>query len=103
MDEAAVNFNLVNEDSLSVQVNGEWQMETEVPSTETIMEQLSRHPSIKRIEFDATALTTWNSSLLIFFFEISKLAAKKKIQVDEDGLPSGVRQLIELATAVPRN
>jgi len=100
--ETAVNFSLVNEDSLSIQVNGKWQMETEVPSTEEMMEQLTQHPSIKRIVFDAKALTTWDSSLLIFFFDTAKLAAKNKIQIEKDGLPAGVLQFIDLATAVPK-
>ncbi len=49
-----------------------------------------------------TELGSWDSSLLIFFFEISKLAATKQIEVEKDGLPAGVRQLIDLATAVPK-
>ena len=102
MNEADVVFSVADEDSLSVQVNGEWRMETDVPSTETMLKQLSQHPSIKRVVFDATKLGSWDSSLLIFFFEISKLAAERKIQVEEDGLPAGVRQLIQLATAVPK-
>ena len=102
MNEADVVFSVADEDSLCVQVNGEWRMETDVPSTETMLKQLSQHPSIKRVVFDATKLGSWDSSLLIFFFEISKLAAERKIQVEEDGLPAGVRQLIQLATAVPK-
>lgn len=102
MSETAVNFSLMNQDSLSVQVNGKWRMETEVPSTEEMLEQLTQHPSIKRIVFDAKALTTWDSSLLIFFFDTAKLAAKNEIQIEKDGLPAGVRQLIDLATAVPK-
>ncbi|MCJ7686789.1 MAG: ABC transporter permease [Desulfobacteraceae bacterium] len=102
MSETGVDFSLLNKEVLSVLLNGKWQMETDVPSTKTMMEQLDRQPSIKRIVFDATALTTWDSSLLIFFFEISKLAAEKKIQVEKNGLPAGVRNLIDLATAVPK-
>jgi phospholipid/cholesterol/gamma-HCH transport system permease protein len=102
MSETGVDFSLLNKEVLSVLLNGKWQMETDVPSTETMMGQLVQHPSIKRIVFDSTALGSWDSSLLIFLFEISKLAAEKKIQVEKDGLPAGVRQLIYLATAVPK-
>ena len=102
MTDAAVHTTLTDEETLTVHLNGEWQMETDVPSTEPMMEQLNQHPSIKRMAFDATAFGSWDSSLLIFFFEISKLAAKKQIEVEKEGLPAGVRQLIDLATAVPK-
>ena len=102
MSDAAVQFSLTGEEILTVHLNGEWRMETDVPSTEPMMEQLDRHPSIKRMVFDAEELGSWDSSLLIFFFEISKLAATKQIEVEKDGLPAGVRQLIDLATAVPK-
>ena len=67
-----------------------------------MLDQLDQHPNVKRIVFDASELGSWDSSLPIFFFEISKLAAKKKTEVQKEGLPAGVRQLIDLATAVPK-
>ena len=102
MNDAAVQFSLTGEEILTVHLNGEWRMETDVPSTEPMTEQLDRHPSIKRMVFDAEELGSWDSSLLIFFLETSKLAATKQIEVEKDGLPAGVRQLIDLATAVPK-
>lgn len=102
MSDAAVHFSLTGEEILTVHLKGKWQMETDVPSTEAMLDQLDQHHSIKRIVFDAAELGLWDSSLLIFFFEISKPAAKKKIEVEKEGLPAGVRQLIDLATAVPK-
>jgi phospholipid/cholesterol/gamma-HCH transport system permease protein len=102
MTDAAVQFSLSGEEILTVYLKGKWQMETEVPTTKEMLDQLDQHPSVKRIVFDATELGSWDSSLPIFFFEISKLAAKKKTEVQKDGLPAGVRQLIDLATAVPK-
>ena len=87
---------------MTVHLKGKWQMETDVPSTETMAEQLDQYSSVKRIAFDATEIGSWDSSLLIFYFEIARLAAERKIEVDRNGLPAGVRQLIELATAVPK-
>ncbi|HIJ41730.1 MAG TPA: ABC transporter permease [Deltaproteobacteria bacterium] len=102
MSDAAVHMSLTGEEILTVHLKGKWQMETDAPSTETMGEQLEQHPSIKRVAFDATALGSWDSSLLIFFFEISKLSAKKNVEVEKEGLPAGIRQLIDLATAVPK-
>ncbi len=102
MTDAAVQFSLTGKETLTVHLKGKWQMEAEVPSTEAMVEQLDQHPNVNRIVFDSAELGSWDSSLPIFFFEISKLAAKKKTAVQKDGLPTGVRQLIDLATAVPK-
>ena len=102
MSDAAVHLSLTGDDILSVHLKGTWQMEADVPSTQSVMEELKQHSSIKRIVFDATALGAWDSNLLIYFLEISKSAAKLDIAVQKDGLPAGVRQLIDLATAVPK-
>ncbi len=96
MSDAAVHMSLTGEEILKVHLNGKWHMKTDVPSTKAMTEQLDRHPSVKRIVFDATELGSWDSSLLIFYFEISKWSLKKKIAVEKDGLPAEVRQLIEI-------
>ncbi|EFK09809.1 conserved hypothetical protein [delta proteobacterium NaphS2] len=102
MSDAAVQYSLTESETLTVHLQGNWQMESGVPSSGALLDQLDQHSSIKRIEFDATELGSWDSSLPIFFFEISKLAVEKKTKVQKDGLPAGVRQLIDLATAVPK-
>jgi len=102
MTDAAVQFSLSGEEILTVNLKGKWQMEMDVPSAKVMIEQLDHHPFIKSIVFDATELGPWDSCLLIFSLEISKLAAKKKIEVEKEGLPAGVRRLIDLATAVPK-
>ncbi|MBL0713822.1 MAG: ABC transporter permease [Desulfosarcina sp.] len=102
MSEAAVDFSLLNKEVLSVHLNGKWQIDQDVPSKEEMADQLHQHPAVKHIVFDSTALNAWDSSLLIFLFDLTKVARKKEIEVKKDGLPGGVRQLIDLATAVPK-
>ncbi len=102
MSEAAVDFSLLNKGVLSVHLNGKWQMEQDVPSKEEMDDQLHQYPAVKQIVFDSTALNAWDSSLLIFLFDLTKVARKKEIEINKAGLPSGVRQLIDLATAVPK-
>ena len=102
MTDAAVQLSLRGDEVLSIHLKGKWAMEADVPSTGTMMEKLDANPSIKRILFDSTALGSWDSSLLIYFLEISRLAGKRKISVEKEGLPPGACQLIELATAVSK-
>jgi phospholipid/cholesterol/gamma-HCH transport system permease protein len=103
MTDAAVQFSLTGAELLKVHLRGKWQMEGDVPPSDAVVEQLQQHPSIKRIVFDATDLGSWDSSLLIFSLEISKFALEKKIEVEKKDLPAGLRQLIDLASAVPKN
>jgi len=102
MSEAAVDFSLLNKEVLSVHLNGKWQIDQDVPSKKEMADQLHQYPTVKHIVFDSTALDAWDSSLLIFLFDLTKVARKREIQIKKDGLPSGVRQLMDLATAVPK-
>jgi len=102
MNEAAVDFNLLNKEVLSVHLNGKWQIDQDVPSKEGMENQLHQHPAVRHIVFDSTALNAWDSSLLIFLFDLTKVALKKEIEIKKEGLPAGVRQLMDLATAVPK-
>jgi len=46
-------------------------------------------------------MRSWDSGLLTFLIKIFEACSKAKIEVVKDGLPEGVRRLIDLATAVP--
>jgi len=68
MSEAAVDFSLLNNEVLSVHLNGKWQIDQDVPSKKEMADQLHQYPTVKHIVFDSTALDAWDSSLLIFSF-----------------------------------
>ena len=52
MNEAAVDFSLLNKEVLSVHLNGKWQIDQDVPSNEGMEDQLHQHPTVKQIVFD---------------------------------------------------
>jgi hypothetical protein len=87
MTDAAVQFSLSGEEILTVHLKGKWQMETEVPTTKEMLDQLDQHPSVKRIVFDATELGSWDSSLPIFFFEIQNWPQRKKQRFRKTAFP----------------
>jgi phospholipid/cholesterol/gamma-HCH transport system permease protein len=43
-----------------------------------------------------------DSSILTFLVEVMELCSKSGIRVSKEGLPKGVQQLMDLATAVPK-
>src|SRR5262249_8153565 len=58
-------------------------------------------PNLKRVAFDTRNLTAWDSSILTFLIEISELCRQRRLTMDREGLPEGVRKLLDLAEAVP--
>jgi phospholipid/cholesterol/gamma-HCH transport system permease protein len=53
------------------------------------------------VNFDTSTLTGWDSGLVSFLLEVESLCHERSIKEDREGLPAGLRRLIELAEAVP--
>jgi phospholipid/cholesterol/gamma-HCH transport system permease protein len=102
MNEATINLERLPGEILAIHLAGKWQLGKDVPSAENARAELIAHPTVKGIVFNTDALSFWDSSILTFLVEILKLSVKEGIKIEKDGLPSGVRQLIDLATAVPK-
>lgn len=101
MSEAAIHLDRLPGEVLAIQLSGKWQLGRKIPSAESVQEKLQGPPAIKSIVFDTEALSFWDSSILTFLVDTIKLAEKEGIEIEKEGLPAGVQQLIDLATAVP--
>jgi phospholipid/cholesterol/gamma-HCH transport system permease protein len=88
-------------DLLLVRLAGSWRLELELPSTARVNEQLEAAPGLRRLAFDASGITEWDSGLLTFLRRLSQVCAARQLEADRTGLPEGVRRLLELAEAVP--
>ena len=88
-------------DTLLVKLSGEWKITEPLPGTADVEKPLESAKGIRRISFDTKDLGGWDSGLLTFLIKIFEACSKAKIEVVKDGLPEGVRRLIDLATAVP--
>ena len=88
-------------DTLLVKLSGEWKITEPLPATTDVEKPLESSKAIRRITFDTKDLGVWDSGLLTFLIKIFDTCSKAKIEVVKDGLPEGVRRLIDLATAVP--
>jgi phospholipid/cholesterol/gamma-HCH transport system permease protein len=89
------------EDTLGLTLTGAWSMRHPLPSPTLVTERLRAEPAIQRLVFDAEDLDRWDSSLLTFLVGVSSFCAQHDVAIDTSGLPSGMRRLLELATAVP--
>jgi phospholipid/cholesterol/gamma-HCH transport system permease protein len=88
-------------DTLLVKLSGEWKITEPLPSAADAQKPFESAKGVRRVAFDTKDLGGWDSGLLTFLIKMFAACSKAKIEVVKDGLPEGVRRLIDLATAVP--
>ncbi len=87
--------------TLLMRLQGGWKIGRPLPTTDETLQKLESETNLKQIAFDTQALTGWDSGLLTFLTNIKQWSSEKHIEVDANGLPVGVRRLLNLAAAVP--
>ena len=89
------------DNTLLVRVKGSWTIGQNIPSAGKVQSHIKSDPGVKNIAFDTRELSGWDSSLLSFLTKIINQCSAKNITVNQEGLPEGVRKLLDLAFAVP--
>jgi phospholipid/cholesterol/gamma-HCH transport system permease protein len=85
-------------DGARLRLAGEWRLRAPRPSVEVVDAALAAHAGVSRIAFDTHELARWDSGLLIFLIELSRLQAARGVAIEPSGLPPGVQRLLELAS-----
>lgn len=83
------------------ELTGAWQRGVILPEQEDLISYLDAHPKVKTLGFVTQKLTAWDSVFLVFISKLIIACEAKGIVADSSGLPSGVRRLLALASAVP--
>lgn len=96
-----IKTTLAGSSVMQIQFTGAWQLGANLPKEQELISYLSAHPEVKIIEFETKDLTAWDSVLLVFISKLISNCEIKGIVADHSGLPSGVRRLLSLASAVP--
>jgi phospholipid/cholesterol/gamma-HCH transport system permease protein len=96
-----MDFDLSSPDVLLIRLSGSWKIINRLPATAEIAKQLQTNAQIRKVSFDAAALESWDSGLVNFLLKVFDVCAKAGIAAEKDNLPTGVKGLVELATAVP--
>jgi phospholipid/cholesterol/gamma-HCH transport system permease protein len=86
-----MSFSRPTEDTLLVRLAGDW----------TLKEELNSGPPVQRIAFDTQDLGRWDSGLITFLIKVFDQFSQSQIDTNREGLPDGVRRLLDLAAAVP--
>jgi len=96
-----VSVERVENDILLIRLAGRWQLRGGLAPSGAFERELQALPVVRRVAFDAQNLTHWDTSVLTLLTRVSDVARQRGISVDPNGLPPGIRQLLDLAQAVP--
>lgn len=96
-----LSFSRPTEDTVLVQLAGDWRISQKLPSASQVQAQLKSGPPVQRLAFDTEHLAGWDSGLLTFLIKVLKHCSAAKIEVEKEALPRGVQRLLALASAVP--
>ena len=100
-EHGGLSFDRPADDTLLVRLKGSWTIGQKLPSGGAVQNQIESNAGVKRIAFDTQKLADWDSGLVSFLTKIINQYTDKNITVDQEGLPEGVRKLLQLAFAVP--
>ena len=96
-----LSFEKPDNETLLVRLKGSWKIGQKLPSAEEVQNRFEADAGVKQITFDARELSGWDSGLLSFLTKIINQCAENNITVEQQGLPEGVKKLLQLAFAVP--
>jgi phospholipid/cholesterol/gamma-HCH transport system permease protein len=88
-------------DLVRVRLSGTWRLGDHLPDVGEVEDQLTRNSAVKRLTLEADQVTVWDTGLVAFVLNTMRLCESKAIALDQQTLPTGVKRLISLATAVP--
>src|SRR5262245_53869412 len=85
-----------------VELTGAWRNADRVPDSSDVWRELEADPPVRRLIFDASRVTAWDSGLVTFARRLLEEARAHGADSDRAGLPDGVQRLLHLAEAVPQ-
>jgi phospholipid/cholesterol/gamma-HCH transport system permease protein len=99
--EAAPHLATSRIDSAELQVvfAGRWCIDQELPSSAAVHAELTSE--LRRLSFNTDELSAWDSGFVALLAALRKFCDGRGIEVDQSGLPEGVRHLLTMAFAVP--
>ena len=90
-----------HDQALTVSFAGSWKT-GKIPAFHSLLKQLSQQ-SCLRVSLRADGISDWDSRLPSRLLQLERFCSERNIELDISALPSSLRNLIELATAVPVN
>ena len=99
-DAPGVSLTTLDNSTLVVQLAGAWRLQKSAAAISPVLKALESSP-VRTVRFDARALSSWDSSVLMFLTKVIELCRQRNIDTEREGLPEGIRRLLELAAIAP--
>ncbi len=95
---------LANPDTVTLDIvlKGSWRLQDRIPAVEPVVKKISSSPQLQHISFSSSDITAWDSGLLVFLSRLIRSCQDMKLNVNTDGLPGGIRKLLDLAASSPQ-
>jgi phospholipid/cholesterol/gamma-HCH transport system permease protein len=87
--------------SATLAVAGAWRLQQRLPRVAAALALLDVQPEVRRLGFDTTQLTDWDSGLVAFIAEIQTQCGERGVDCDISALPEGLQALLAMARGVP--
>ena len=97
--DAVLHINHRDAVTLDIALKGSWRLQNGTPSTEAILSTISSSPQLKTISFSSSDLDGWDSALPVFLSSLIRHCHDRNLQVNTNGLPDGIRKLLDLAAS----
>jgi phospholipid/cholesterol/gamma-HCH transport system permease protein len=101
MEQVDLEYGRGPDGTLHVALGGDWKLARGIPALRGVLEEIERQPPPQRVVLETSVLAGWDSRLLTFLLAVLSRCEQLGVEVDRQGLPSGVERLLALATAVP--
>jgi len=85
--------------ALELLFSGRWRLDAGLPDPAQLLPEPGA--GMRRLSFVTTGLVAWDSGFLVFLRVFLRRCREHGFEVDEKGLPAGVRHLLSMAAAVP--
>jgi phospholipid/cholesterol/gamma-HCH transport system permease protein len=96
-----LSFARVDEDTLVIRLRGTWRLRHGMPSVEAFANELRAPSRPRKVTFEASELSHWDSSLVNFVIRLDQLCKENQVSSDLAGLPTGLQRIVRLAETVP--
>ncbi len=89
-------------DQLCLVLAGDWRAGSGgVPDGGPLLQALRGSPAPRRVCFESSGVTEWGSGLISYLLQCQEACAVAGVEVDDSGLPEGIRRLVGLARSAP--
>jgi phospholipid/cholesterol/gamma-HCH transport system permease protein len=98
---ARLEFETPEAGTLRMRLSGDWCIREHLPPAAEAERQVEGTPRLRRLTFEGSGVSDWDSGLLTFVVRIARACQARGVAIDTSGLPQGVGELQRLAFAVP--